>query len=214
MSTSEIIWTKTLKCPLRRIRVQRLIQIFGLFYYMENLEWYPFYYKGLETNIQATRCGKVRRVYKHWLSKSKFSVWQQKIGIVEYEKFKTKTGYYIVGVKLENNVSKPIYLHHIIASIFLNYDFTGFKLVVDHLDNNKLNNKSENLKIVTNRENTSKIRFKKSGLPLGITFNKRINRYRASTYINGKTITIGHYQNIDDAKFAYSAYMKMHSIFV
>lgn len=43
-------------------------------------------------------------------------------------------------------------LHRLIYCIF-NGDLTNTKLVVDHDDNNKLNNRPENLKLITQREN-------------------------------------------------------------
>ena len=35
---------------------------------MENLEWYPVYYNALETNVEVTKCGRVRRIKKEWLN--------------------------------------------------------------------------------------------------------------------------------------------------
>lgn len=31
------------------------------------MEWKPVYYNGLETNVEVTSCGRVRRVKKDWL---------------------------------------------------------------------------------------------------------------------------------------------------
>ena len=34
---------------------------------MENLDWVPFVFNGLETNIECTKCGRIRRVEKEWM---------------------------------------------------------------------------------------------------------------------------------------------------
>lgn len=56
----------------------------------------------------------------------------------------------------KNTVRKDYRIHKIIAITFLNHTPCGMKYVVDHIDNNKENNKISNLQIITNRENCSK----------------------------------------------------------
>jgi hypothetical protein len=48
------------------------------------------------------------------------------------------------------------------AITYLNHIPQNHKLVIDHIDGNKLNNKIENLQIVTNFENLCKGRFDKT----------------------------------------------------
>ena len=42
---------------------------------MEKIKWYPFFYNGIETNIEVSKCGRVKRVNKSWIKyplKNKF----------------------------------------------------------------------------------------------------------------------------------------------
>ena len=86
--------------------------------------------------------------------------------------------------------SKPIknYLHKIVAVNFLHLIPDGTnKIVVDHIDNNKLNNNLNNLQLITNRQNCSKIAKGKSNY-VGVVLNRnstfssyiRINNIRKS----------------------------------
>ena len=59
---------------------------------------------------------------------------------------------------------KTFCIHQLVAITFLNHSLSGYKKVIDHIDNNKLNNNIENLKIVTQRENISKISGRKVGV--------------------------------------------------
>lgn len=46
----------------------------GVFYIMENLEWKPFFYNGIETTVEVTRCEKVKRIKKEWSKGTKFGL--------------------------------------------------------------------------------------------------------------------------------------------
>jgi len=47
-------------------------------------------------------------------------------------------------------------VHSLMAITFLNHTYGDRKIVVDHIDNNPLNNNLSNLQIITNKENTIK----------------------------------------------------------
>lgn len=74
----------------------------------------------------------------------------------------------------------------------------------DHISGNTLDNRRENLRLVTasqNSINKSKQRGKK--LPKGVT--KQGKRFRAVICAKGKTIHLGLYDNAKDAGYAYRA---------
>lgn len=96
-------------------------------------------------------------------------------------------------VKGLTNDRKPVRLHRFV----LNY--TGNKLV-DHINNNKLDNRKENLRMVDsnqNMQNRSKNSNCKS-IYIGVS-PKGENKWRASIHLNNKKINIGTYKTEKDA---------------
>jgi hypothetical protein len=94
-------------------------------------------------------------------------------------------------------------VHQLVAIVFLNHKPCGHKLVIDHIDSNSLNNNLNNLRLVTNRENTSKEKTIKKGLPACVYLHKPNNKYRVRIRINGKNTHLGYFKNILDAENAY-----------
>jgi hypothetical protein len=75
--------------------------------------------------------------------------------------------------------------------------------IVDHIDRNKCNNKRDNLRIVSkslNNYNKDII----NPLGRGIYFDKAGNRYRACISFNDRTLKLGSFKNINDAKLKYN----------
>jgi hypothetical protein len=167
------------------------------------LEWKPVFYNGFETNIEVTKCGRVRRVKVIWMKKS------GKISEVDFDKLKLhKHGYRNIIIQVDTIGEKNIKVHQLIASAFLKYKFKGHENVVDHIDSNKLNNHLDNLRVVSNRENNSKERTKKSGLPVGVCFNKNDKKYQSYIYINGKQQHLGKFNTIKEASNVYQNKLK------
>jgi hypothetical protein len=96
-----------------------------------------------------------------------------------------------------------MYVHQIVVDNFININRTG--LVIDHINNIKTDNRLKNLQITTYRINTSKDKNKSKTTSeyTGVHYNKKINRWRASAVINGKSRHIGYY---DDEISAHEAY--------
>jgi len=170
---------------------------------MDNVEWHPFFYNGQETNIEVTRCGRVRRVPKDWIKRKKYKDAYE----IDFSKLKKASGYNKISFIYEGGLFvKAIRVHAIIAYIFLNHLIGIYKeigLVVDHIDSNKLNNHVDNLRIVTTRENCSREKTFKSGLPTGVSYNKQNKKY--ITFISIKRINkyLGYHINVEEASKAY-----------
>jgi alkyl hydroperoxide reductase subunit AhpF len=91
---------------------------------------------------------------------------------------------------------------------FLGHVPNGQKLVVDHIDGDKLNNNLNNLQVITNRENTSKDRSGGTSKYVGVSWSKQNKKWKAQIRIDGKQIYIGHFTNDIDASQAYQKKLK------
>lgn len=175
---------------------------------MEKLIWHPFYYNGKETNIEATKCGKIRKIKKPWHGNGKGS-FRIKYGEINIDILKSNnSGYKSISVSINNLGLKCIFIHHIISSIFHEYKFEQKLLIVDHIDSNKLNNHCSNLRLITMRENCSKEKVIKSGLPVGVYWNKNEKKYRASIRIGKNRFHLGYYKELELASNAYQNALK------
>ena len=172
---------------------------------MENLDWVPFVFNGLETNIECTKCGRIKRINVDWGIKPRKP---RKCGEVDFNLLKLMRGYKGVSVLIKNNPQKIIRVHQIIATVFLGHKIDGYNMIVDHIDSNPLNNDVNNLRIVSQRENNSKERTVKSGLPVGVYYNKLRNAYCSQIKINGKVIYLGLFKDPFSAAIKYQNKLK------
>tara|TARA_R100001443_G_scaffold25907_1_gene38963 strand:+ start:118 stop:726 length:609 start_codon:yes stop_codon:yes gene_type:complete len=106
-----------------------------------------------------------------------------------------------------NNKGKAFYIHQLVAMTFLNHKPCGHKIVVDHIDNNRLNNNLYNLQLVTHRENCSKDRKSKYSKYTGVTYCKTKKFYYARIYIDNH-IHLGTFRKEIDAANAYKKALK------
>lgn len=71
-------------------------------------------------------------------------------------------------------------------------------LTVDHINRNTLDNRRCNLRICTQFENNQNQKHNTSG-KVGVTFNKKSNKYIAYIKVKRKHITLGEFKNFNDA---------------
>ena len=119
--------------------------------------------------------------------------------------FLSNSGYLVVCLYYEGKRSRPYPIHVLVAMCFLNHIPDGHNLVVDHKNNNSLDNNLNNLQIVTNRENCLKDR--KRVLPRGVCFYKKTGKYKAAIGFQNKVIHLGYYNTPDEASKAYQQYI-------
>lgn len=111
-----------------------------------------------------------------------------------------KSGY--VTVVLVGKVGKlsTKRIHSLVAGAFLGHTYKKGGLIVDHIDNNKSNNKLSNLQLISIRENSTKDKENKF---TGVTLDKVSNRYRSRITIEGKRIHLGMFNTQEEAYDAY-----------
>ena len=115
-----------------------------------------------------------------------------------------------VNVKLyKNSIKKTFKLHVLVAVGFLGHVPNGTqKIVVDHIDNNKLNNYANNLQLITQRENSSKDKKNKTSKYTGVYFSKKRNSFVSKIRINGIPKHLGCFKDEFKAHMAYQNALK------
>jgi len=84
------------------------------------------------------------------------------------------------------------------------------ELVVDHINSNKADNRLINLRLTTNRENCSKERREKSGLPTGVSLSPAGKPYQTQIRLNGRRYSLGKYDTPEEGSAAYQKALTMH----
>jgi hypothetical protein len=105
----------------------------------------------------------------------------------------------------KENRAKWIYLHRFVLGLT---DNSG--LSTDHINRNRLDCRKENLRLVSHRENclnTPKKTYKHgaSSKYKGVSFNKKLKKWRARVYEHGKEMLVGNFLTEDEAALAYNA---------
>ena len=112
-------------------------------------------------------------------------------------------GYYRVSLT-NDKVRYKATVHQLVALCFFGIKTDRLK-VVDHIDNNKLNNNLNNLQIISARNNVKKHRktTNKTSKYTGVSWHKRNKKWRVQTSVKGKNVYIGDYKCEEEAHKAY-----------
>jgi len=114
---------------------------------------------------------------------------------------KNKHVFYVLCNIIVNENKKTLQMHRKVMG--LNF---GDKLIVDHKDHNGLNNRKENLRIVTHGQNMQNKRSSKnsSSKYLGVHLFKLTNKWRAEIKVNKKKFSLGFFADENEAAIAYN----------
>jgi hypothetical protein len=92
--------------------------------------------------------------------------------------------------------------YHTIIWVLTHGTIVDAEAVIDHIDGNKLNNKIENLRLITNRENGQNRESHRNGRLVGCSLHK-CGKWEAQIKINGKRIHLGYYNTEIEAHAVY-----------
>lgn len=111
---------------------------------------------------------------------------------------------YIRITLFNSKVKKNEKIHQLMAITFLNHKPCGYKLVVNHKNLIRNDNRLENLEVVTARENTNQLHLNSSSQYLGVSwYNYGNKNWRSRIMINGKQKSLGYYKTEIEASNAY-----------
>jgi len=121
---------------------------------------------------------------------------------------KTKEGYLHTTFNFARNVKTQILKHRLVYFAF-NSDFNIFKKsrknnIIIHIDNNKFNNRIENLKLVSQRE----VCYRRNSK--GFSFNNNAGMWQAQITYNGRQHHIGLFHTKEQAHDAYLEEKNIH----
>lgn len=156
--------------------------------------------EGYEGLYQVSDLGRVKSLFNSYLrSDGRTNNKHERIVKQNIDAYK----YLCVNLSKKSN-TKTIKTHKLVAFSFLNHKPSGFKEVVDHYDNDKYNNTLNNLRIVTNRQNSSKDRKNKTSKFTGVYKSSKQKKWLARIYINGKNHYLGSFDKEIDASKSYN----------
>ena len=146
--------------------------------------------KGYEGMYQISNTGDVKSLERIVLSNigSGFRTLKEKV----LSKSINTGGYFQVTLS-KGGVQKTEVIQKLIAIAFLNHKPNGYNIVIDHIDNNPLNNKLSNLQLITTRENSSKDKKGGSSNYVGVHWCNTYNTFISKIHINGKSIYLGQF---------------------
>ena len=133
-------------------------------------------------------------IYSWRENKSKPSYWYKIKATLHTDK---KTGYkkYVLGINYKTyRLSRIVYKAHNNDWEIIDTSDTNF---VDHINNNSLDNRIENLRVLTNQQNQWNNNAK------GYSWYKQRKIWTAQIQVNGKQINLGYFENEEDARNAY-----------
>jgi hypothetical protein len=109
-----------------------------------------------------------------------------------------------LNITLYNKKKYVFNIHQLMAISFLEHIVDGHKIVVNHKNGDRHDNRLENLELCSNRENTScKKNINKTSKFLGVSIHRANNKWVAQIRYKDKNIKLGYYVKEEDAAKIY-----------
>lgn len=103
----------------------------------------------------------------------------------------------------KNKKRRTMPIHKIVSMAFLNHIPCGHKLVVNHKNFNKIDNRLKNLEIITQRENSSKTYLNPTGSGTFFYWCAQYNKWIIKRYTNKKVEILGLFNTELEAIYYY-----------
>jgi len=108
-------------------------------------------------------------------------------------------------VTLSNNGKrKKYYSHVLVAIVFLNHDVDNpFNLIVDHINNNRTDNRVSNLQLISNRKNNTKDqnKYNRTSKYIGVSLSN--GKWRALINVGKINYHLGFFKSEKEASIEY-----------
>lgn len=103
----------------------------------------------------------------------------------------------------KNGKQQYYFIHQLVWDAFGDKPRNGRKIVPDHINDDKEDNRIDNLQLLTHRGNISKgkLKLRLNGLPTGVTRNW--NKFEANIQINKKKEYLGLFNTVREAEETY-----------
>lgn len=163
---------------------------------------------GYEGLYQVSDLGRVKSLNKTTLKSNDVEL---KIKGKVLKLYLDKKGYNRITISI-NGKTKSFMVHHLVSMSFFNQKRNGYKLVVDHIRNNPLDNRLLNLQLITQRENTSKDKRNNnySSCLTGVSWCKQTEKWKSSIRLNGVNKTLGRFLTEIEASNAYQKALELY----
>jgi hypothetical protein len=163
-------------------------------------------YEGL---YQVSNLGRVKSLPKQWISGN--GAIRIQLNEIIMSQSISKSGYY--RIVLNNYGKAKCYkIHQLVAMAFLGHKLCGMKMVIDHINDDKTDNRLENLQIVTNRFNAFKTQNNYSSKYKGVCWHKTTKKWMSYITINSKLKHLGRYNCELKAHQAYLNALKQYNL--
>lgn len=146
------------------------------------------------------------RTPEHFKSESKVEGALKRFNIHKAGKlitYKSTNGYVMFSLTIKGVRSRGLLGHRV--AYLMHHGYIDSSKQIDHINGDRLDNRIENLRLVTCQENLFNLKNKKKGKSesIGVCYKKDKNKYEANICFNYKQIYIGYYNTEKEAREAY-----------
>ena len=118
-----------------------------------------------------------------------------------------KNGYCRVMV---HRINKKVMYHRIVWELVHGSIPEGYE--IDHINGKRLDNRIENLRLVTDRQNAQNRKLHRKNKLYGCHYNKRKNKWQAQCQIKSRKFHLGYYNTEIEAHDAYKKFVEERGI--